>query len=988
MKKGKAAYARNRIGVLSIACVLLSLSAAGQQVPCNPPFYTPRSTSQPKLMSWDLAGSYIVEGQSGHDGSLAADMNGDGRKELIRPNGIGGWETLEFISPTRGYEVTQSKRSPHPFNQFSTTAAVATFAIGRLEVNGPLKLFAGGDLQIYDLASKKLELVSHIEPGLFRVWLKDLDGDGRNEIVGSGGVVLDPDLTRYISRAQSEGYEHLANYDADTNLEMVSTFGSLVEWRNGRWVDDQRIAIDSSQQDAIAATGDLDGDGANEFVYVANGRFMHVHSFRQRRSLWSTEVKTVQTDFKLSAGVPPNWVSSIEITDVSGDGVRDVIVITVGEPDDEGEIQAFDGRNGQKLWSFTHPEVTANDLHIDEFDGVPGREIMFAAGTPCCPAVARTFVHDLATRQLTWVQRQESGPVSAMALGDFTAAAGREVIVAPTNIPLESDTRIYVRGFDSMQSLVKLDSALLPEPMLRGLQALAFGDVTGNADPELIVGADDWSSNSRVYVYSWPGRVLLRSFTFGPRNAVADLAIADTDGNGNLEVIAVTGKQALPQVFVLDIRTNTIVWNSPELFASYGTVHALKIADLNGDNRPEIVVTGANVIIIDGATRSITRLSEGSHFGLEIGDVTGDNLPDIIVGQSSGPGGFPGIKAIVAFANPSWSKVNEIPVPYACPWIHALAWNSFEPTKKQLFFTCESQVGVVDLSTRELRLVSTPIDIDVGLQNHLFAVRTSSGQPRLLVGALLGAHSLAPTNNLVPFVSPTNACQPNRFFKHWRANFAGALPFFDIDGDPLTTQLIRPPLLSNLTTDFSTSAARFYFGVMPYRGEDLWTTTVSDGLDTSPRAVSSIFVSNTTPSILDRTESVTAGSMFLGVLPTRDWDDDVLTYQVLQAPTHGTLTLQSSGFTYVPTPGFTGADAFQIRGFDQVDYSTPANYTMQVQGAPAAPPSQPPAQPPATPAESSGGGGQVNELLLLCMLALFSLRTFTQLSPLRSMRRF
>src|SRR5262249_55531043 len=155
-----------------------------------------------------------------------------------------------------------------------------------------------------------------------------------------------------------------------------------------------------------------------------------------------------------------------------------------------------------------------------------------------------------------------------------------------------------------------------------------------------------------------------------------------------------------------------------------------------------------------------TRLSDGAHYGLEVVDINDDGKLDIIAAQSYGAGGITGNRAIVAFANPSWSKIKEMPTPGSCPFVHALAWNSFDTSRKQLFFTCESQVGLADLATNELRMVSPPLDFDVGIQNHMFAVRTSSGQPRLLVAADLGVHSLAPTINSIPYVNPTNACLP------------------------------------------------------------------------------------------------------------------------------------------------------------------------------------------------------------------------------------
>ncbi len=66
-----------------------------------------------------------------------------------------------------------------------------------------------------------------------------------------------------------------------------------------------------------------------------------------------------------------------------------------------------------------------------------------------------------------------------------------------------------------------------------------------------------------------------------------------------------------------------------------------------------------------------------------------------------------------------------------------------------------------------------------------------------------------------------------------------------------------------------------------------------------------------------------------------DLDEDDLTVELLEGPSHGTLTLNPDGsFTYKPARGFIGIDSFTYRAFDGECYSEPATVTIYVAKCP------------------------------------------------------
>jgi hypothetical protein len=932
-----------------ITAVCLS-GVAHAQFFCPAPAYVSRPASVPKPMSWKVAGAYGVSAASTGDVTIAADINGDGQKEILTP-GVQGtvWQAFGYSSRTGGYEVVHSEPSRLPFGPFDQTSA-GWLSVDALTPGGPLKIISGSRFQINDLATLKVDVIGASDLGIGRTWVRDIDRDGTPEIVGEGGVIVDTAFSRYISAVHPELGALLGQFDADANYEMLSPAGLLAEWRDGRWVEDQRIVLDANRH-LITEVSDIDGDGVDELVHVVDGTSVRVHDFVERRSLWEVAV-----------GVGQNTVRSVEVADVNGDGDPDVVVITDGIPPSPGEIVALDGRTGARLWSFNHPAIAAGGLLIDNVDDDPGREIVYTAGFPFTGPF-QIYVHDLGTRAREWLQPQEAWPVRALAVGNLTASAGSEVILAPSGVIGTGDTRFYVRDIGRLNPLEDLESAQLPTFTAAGVHALAVADVMGDASPELIVGTDNEMLRSRLYVYSWPGRVLLRTYELETTSVVIEIATADLDDDGDLEIVAGTGLQAIPRIHAIDARADTILWSSPELHDTFGLLPSMKVRDIDGDGLPEIFAGGAELVIFNGATRAETRIPGGPYYGFDVADATGDGVQDIVAGAVLTNGS----SDLVVFTGPSWTASQRI---NACPdLIHAVAWNVFESSRRQAFFSCQSQIRVADLASGTHQPVTEPTATEIGLQNHLFPVRTAANEPRLLAGAKFGAYSFSPTANLRPVVAPTNVCSPQRFLKHWRESLRGVLTFQDADGDPLTASIERAPSFGPWIVDTSEGNFRLFFDTSTAVGPDLFSLRVNDGTEESPLAISTIWHTNSPPTLTGTTTTVRSGEVALGGLPTQDSQNDFVGYEVVQAPANGTLTLDSGLFRYQPAAAFTGTDTFLLRAFDQMAFSPVATFTIVVEAVPPAnpPPPPPPSNPNPGSSGGSGGGGLIDPLWLLLL---------------------
>jgi len=659
---------------------------------CDHEAEIPRSAAVTKPTAWKLSGAYDLNNLA--PSAIAMDVTGDGRNELLGSGVASIWQALGYIPETGAFEIVHTARSPFR-QEYPDQVHAAALARGSLERGATSKIVSTGNFSIHDAETLDLEVIAEgIGIGLLS-WMLDVDQDGHNDIITSSGSVMASDLTRFLSGSSNLDGVAAGNFDLDPNIEMQTSSGAMYEWNNGDWVHQTAFSIGSGRA-PFFANGDVDADGKDELVSVLGGNVIHVYDLVEDRELWTHEVVTLPLPHHPSA---KNNVDGLSVADVNDDGRGDVLVTTEGSPAYPGEVQAFRGDNGQMLWSFSHPDIYSSPATIADIDDDPGKEVIFLTGRPVT-GPDRLRVHDLDTLEEQWVQRQEAGLVRAMAFGNLDGQPGDEIVVAPRFVISEADARIHIRSLASMSYLDEWPSANLPGPGFLGIGALQIADVMGDSAQELIVGsgaAPDTGFEGRVYVYSLPDRSLLRSFTLPESNLVVGLVAADMDNNGSNEIVVAAGLGDTPYLYVLDAQSGAIEWKSELDFHYVDDVNALVVRDLDGDQIPEIIATGLDITIVDGKTREQHRRGSGPFFGVTVGDVDGDEILDVIAGRGEEPAEG-GAGRILVFRGPAWDEVIDHKV---CDSdINALAWNEIDPTARQVFFSCGSQLGMMDFPGR------------------------------------------------------------------------------------------------------------------------------------------------------------------------------------------------------------------------------------------------------------------------------------------------
>lgn len=322
-----------------------------------------------------------------------------------------------------------------------------------------------------------------------------------------------------------------------------------------------------------------------------------------------------------SCGPPVPVPNSIAIADVNGDGVPDLLVATTLD-------QA----------SFNNPGFA--------------NVILGSAGSP------GTFA--------TGVQYAITGTnPSGIAVTDLTGSGNLDLVVSNFG---SGSISVFMHGATAGTYLPAVSIATGGQP-----NQVVAGDLTGSgANRDLALADNSPAGNAIVMVHDAanPGQflapIMLPTNNFTPSVAIGSI------GNGMVAVVAATydvnGNNGAVYVFV-ETSTNPVTFAAPVKFAAGAQPQAVRIADVNGDGLPDLVVAnygpgtdgsgvaGVSVLLQNAASPGtflapVTYATPHGAIDVAVGDLDGDGRPDLVV-ASLDPDFTGGVSVLLQTAAPA-----------------------------------------------------------------------------------------------------------------------------------------------------------------------------------------------------------------------------------------------------------------------------------------------------------------------------------------------
>jgi len=283
---------------------------------------------------------------------------------------------------------------------------------------------------------------------------------------------------------------------------------------------------------------------------------------------------------------------------------------------------------GVHTWANNQGADTVREIAVDDIDGDGNGDILTARK------------NGPSTGEVTWTERSDNAlagqpvwfnvsPANSIASGDLDGDADGDLILG------RDDGYItwVERNGGNLSGVANYN--------MGSVVNVAIGDMDGDTNGDIIVG--------KATAIQWVERngngITGVSSAFNLGTATTALEVGNLDNNGDGDIVA---GRADGRVTLIQRSGNNITghpWNNN---FNVGSIADLALADVNGDGDDEVILAqsanGGKVLILDNSGAGFTRISnmhqavgnDHSITALDVGDLDGDEFLDIVIGRSDG----------------------------------------------------------------------------------------------------------------------------------------------------------------------------------------------------------------------------------------------------------------------------------------------------------------------------------------------------------------
>jgi gliding motility-associated-like protein len=546
------------------------------------------------------------------------DLDGDGKPDLAVVN-----HNDNTVSVLRNTSASGSITSGSFAAKvdFATGTSPVSIAVGDLDRDGKPDLavanFGGNTVSVLRNTSASGSItaasfaakVDFATGGLPRdLAIGDLDGDGKPDLV----VANNNDNTVSVLR----------NTSASGSITSGS-FAAKVDFATG-------------SNPTSVAIGDLDGDGRPDLA-VVNSNDITVSVLRNSSASGSITAASFAAKIDFATG---GNSANVAIGDLDGDGRPDLVVTNVNSNTISilRDDPVFPPPTITSFTPASGPVGTSVTVTGTNFNTTAANNIVFFGATMATVTAASTTsltvtVPAGATYQPVSVLNGATNLIGYSAAPFVTTFTPNKGSIAATDF-----TPQFTLGTGTAPS------------------SEAIGDLDGDGKPDLVVANHNSNTVSVFRNISTGGPLTMASFaapvTFVSSNP-ASVIIGDLDGDGKPDLVVVNQSGNTVSVLRNTATSGTISSSSfaaPVTFAAGSLPSSIAIGDLDGDGKPDLAVvnTGSNNVsilrntAISGAITTssfaaqVTFATGSTPNSIAISDLDGDSKPDLVVTNQSG----------------------------------------------------------------------------------------------------------------------------------------------------------------------------------------------------------------------------------------------------------------------------------------------------------------------------------------------------------------